>query len=445
MTPSVKTDVDSIVPEQTSQSTPGLTEPAATNTPEVFSSATAVDSPAFETGVSSGVKAEVSSGDAPVSQLDSAKSGVDHSYADAASDSQTGLNINGTCSSTSTLPNRKRRLLRCPMWGCPTPATMYRRSFLPRAYSLKCSVCGRSFADSMSMANHRLHEAPVRVSRVLKNNLEQLDDVAELDNGSDTMRDQPGTSGSGKVKSEGKNRYICPDCGLEFTMKSQLNRHSKIHASPLTCSVCSRTCKSRSKLRRHELTHSHKKPYECNVCDKTFQMNESLIIHARLHTGERPFTCRVCHQGFRDKSVLRNHELRHTEAKPFQCTQCGRQYGSRNALSRHRNVHTLERCYRCEHCARVFYQLSGLMCHRRTHTGEKPYMCSICARAFGDRSSMRRHERVHTGERPYACLTCNKAFTQSSSLKSHQKTHNKRDCSEIICVEIQHPVIQQLP
>ncbi|KAI0228679.1 hypothetical protein LSAT2_020863 [Lamellibrachia satsuma] len=430
---------------KTEISSASKTEVSSTNKPEVYS--------AKKTEIYSANKAGVAStSKLPPESTKSGECGADHSYADANSETCADLSVS-EMSSRLCHSSKSRRKTR--MWGCPSPMMVHRKSFLPRAFSLKCPICRISFSDSMKLANHRLHDAPVRVFRAWQDGLDQSQDITELETDPpEDEADHSTTSETDAVKTEfkveatpaSKDGFLCTECGKEFEKKSQLKTHSKTHVMPLTCPVCARPCKSRSKLRRHQLTHTKEKPYFCKECGKSFQLNESLVIHSRLHTGERPFKCCICNQGFRDKSVMRNHELKHTGAKPFQCAQCGRQYGSRNALSRHRNVHTLERCYRCEHCARVFYQLSGLMCHRRTHTGEKPYMCSICARAFGDRSSMRRHERVHTGERPYACPTCNKTFTQSSSLKSHQKTHIKPDCAKIICVEM-HPTqgVSQLP
>ncbi len=75
------------------------------------------------------------------------------------------------------------------------------------------------------------------------------------------------------------NRFSSKPKGCMKTIHgmTSVSERGKQHA----CCLCGRSFAKRSKLRRHELTHTGKKPYICNVkgCRKSYSRKEHLSRH----------------------------------------------------------------------------------------------------------------------------------------------------------------------
>ena len=68
----------------------------------------------------------------------------------------------------------------------------------------------------------------------------------------------------------------------------------------------------KSKVKRHEGTHTGEKPFACSFCNKIFRENSKRKRHERNHTGEEPFACSFC-----EKKIFRKvkHEMTRTGEK----------------------------------------------------------------------------------------------------------------------------------
>ncbi|XP_039608423.1 zinc finger protein 502-like [Polypterus senegalus] len=190
----------------------------------------------------------------------------------------------------------------------------------------------------------------------------------------------------------------CLECGKQFTYKSGLNRHMKIHTreKPHYCSECGKSFSCISYLQKHRIIHTGQKPHCCPECGKLFSRRSNLQRHRRIHTGENPHCCSECGKSFLRRSNLQSHKTIHTGEKPHCCSECGKSFSWKSSLQCHKKIHTGEKPYSCPECGKSFIRRSTLQSHRRIHTGEKPYCCPECAKQFSDKRSFQRHIEIHT-------------------------------------------------
>ncbi|EDS41884.1 zinc finger protein 283 [Culex quinquefasciatus] len=107
----------------------------------------------------------------------------------------------------------------------------------------------------------------------------------------------------------GKDKPICPLCGLQLSSRGGLYAHLKIHAGePVAeCDTCGKKFKSKKSLTRHQLVHSDERNYPCGECGKALKSANALTVHRRIHTKEKPFGCVICGQAFAYKCLVKPH------------------------------------------------------------------------------------------------------------------------------------------
>ncbi|XP_039192524.1 zinc finger protein with KRAB and SCAN domains 7-like [Crotalus tigris] len=245
----------------------------------------------------------------------------------------------------------------------------------------------------------------------------------------------------------GGSLRICLNCGKSFLSSSSTgkqenaydeenpSRHSEhekrtpqppdfqMGEKPYMCTDCGKNFSFRSSLVRHQRLHTGEKPYKCLDCGKNFSQSSNLLNHQRIHTGEKPYSCTDCGKSFSNSSSLTSHERTHRGERPYKCASCGKFFSCNSVLRIHERIHTGEKPYVCLECGKGFSRREFLVGHQRTHTGEKPYECAECGKSFSQRSNLINHQRSHRGEKPFECLDCGKKFSHKASLLKHERNH----------------------
>ena len=116
-----------------------------------------------------------------------------------------------------------------------------------------------------------------------------------------------------------KTKYLCEHCAKEFTIKSNLQRHLKIHAQKkeFNCGTCTRLFYRKDKLQQHEIVCRRKvnddlnttpKKFVCTHCQKDFKRNFDLQRHEKIHARKKEFHCSFCSKTFYTSDKKKEHE-----------------------------------------------------------------------------------------------------------------------------------------
>ena len=212
---------------------------------------------------------------------------------------------------------------------------------------------------------------------------------------------------------------------MDFTSKTLLDEHVKLHSNP--CKFCDMVFVKKSTLEGHlRLVHSAEKPHEesivpeenrCTFCDESFYDMNDLERHVkRLHMGKgqlQKHKCKLCDRLFASKSSLDIHcQNRHTGKRT---SKVGKKCSSRQ----------------CRFCKKYYSTSASLARHVRIHTGEKPYMCKFCKRRFTDNSNCTQHERRCSGSRKrrrrsVGLVTSKKGSEDHVQMKTKQQQGKKQ-------------------
>ncbi|NXK96364.1 ZN142 protein, partial [Formicarius rufipectus] len=289
-----------------------------------------------------------------------------------------------------------------------------------------------------------------------------------------------------RIKHEGVKPHKCLYCEFSTTRRYRLEAHQSLHTGVgrITCSICSQTFGTNSKLRIHRLRVHEKTPtHFCPLCDYSSYLQNDITRHINsCHRGELNFGCSRCEARFSSETALKQHVLRRHEEKVsygcprcgfmchseatlkchvqkqhphLECSTCKETFASREALEEHKTQHFSHRCELCSFAAKERQQLvrhymesheptapqdKPLHCpfcdfacrhqlvfdqHVKGHGGTRMYKCSDCEYTTKNRQKITWHIRIHTGEKPYKCHLCKYACADPSRLKYHMRIHKE--------------------
>ncbi|XP_069986664.1 uncharacterized protein [Penaeus vannamei] len=173
-----------------------------------------------------------------------------------------------------------------------------------------------------------------------------------------------------------------------------------------------------------EALNRPKEEVDCRICGKQFSSKTALAYHSKLHDG-KTYTCDTCGKLFNHPSNLKTHKLRH-EKKNYYCDKCGKGFHTNFALLMHDNQsHRMAKSWKCKHCGKAFTRGAAFKEHIRIHTGEKPFECNICGVKFRKIHHLKTHAKQHEPKMrdgPFKCHECpNAVFLHKISYDRHRK------------------------
>lgn len=229
---------------------------------------------------------------------------------------------------------------------------------------------------------------------------------------------------------------VCEKCGKEFT-RIGLKFHVRTCAATSNgaphCPICKKTFIQWNSVRQHiEVVHEGKRRFTCELCGLQFTSKVCLETHYVTHQysdDPEPFKCELCPgRSFRMRRHIRDHMLNEHLKLPrrrYICDECGNSYPRPSKLKDHMRKHLELRPFKCSYCSKSFYQNGAKTAHEKIHTDVRPYPCEVCGQRFRQRQGMTSHMRLHTGEKPYECEVCHQRFSDRGCYRSHLTKHEK--------------------
>ena len=130
-----------------------------------------------------------------------------------------------------------------------------------------------------------------------------------------------------RVKHQGQKPFQCDICKKQFVAKCNLLNHMWQHKNarqrPFKCQLCNKAYLREALLEQHMRSHRGIKPFVCNECGLQFTVKSNWQRHVAEHSGNRSvqpvtsvnfsclflrnYECPTCHKKFSRSYYLTDH------------------------------------------------------------------------------------------------------------------------------------------
>ncbi|XP_072939276.1 zinc finger protein 711-like [Epargyreus clarus] len=235
-----------------------------------------------------------------------------------------------------------------------------------------------------------------------------------------------------------EHKLSCFGCKQSFENMNKLCYHLSICDMAIrTCIYCDMLFDSKSKLKKHTLTHSTVPQLACN-CSKTFESQETFLEHYKTcnidHMSSMGYThrCKECGEKFQQRFDLYKHAKKHVMAAQKRiCDVCGHFFVGDEELNNHKKeVHDIPIgfLFKCKICSLTGNNRKEIYQHIQRHLDLQElcrHLCEHCGRSFSSRTTLLRHSQQHVPIHIHRCSLCNMTFTNENARDQHLLQHTE--------------------
>ncbi|XP_075201572.1 uncharacterized protein LOC142303762 isoform X2 [Anomaloglossus baeobatrachus] len=214
--------------------------------------------------------------------------------------------------------------------------------------SYKCPDCEKSFSRVSQLLFHRKTHRVER-SDLQSEPEEDTDEIGKPNSSvSDSCAEEPRVCLESATHSSEQSPRIRNQKALRSVRGSSSDTNPGYNdtGKPETNSICnvvpadpkSVKVENSNSISKARLSRS-KSPYHCSQCGINFTRKSYLIVHQKIHTGEKRVTCTECGNRFSCKSSLLRHQKSHTKPMLHICSECGIYFSRSSDLLLHLENH----------------------------------------------------------------------------------------------------------
>ncbi|XP_053349548.1 zinc finger protein 699 [Clarias gariepinus] len=233
--------------------------------------------------------------------------------------------------------------------------------------------------------------------------------------------------------------YQCDLCKRIFTSFVECEKHVQTHkrrAKRYPCPKCEHSFRHRRSMLYHLKRHK-KGMFVCTDCGLAFSTKAVLLRHSFHHLGLLPYTCIRCKRHFRLSSLYMKHECK---PEQLQCVACLVVFQSQEDFLKHKKdtgcwghqtaPSSKTNDIRCMECGQVFDNSEELKKHAGMH--QRILKCAECGMGFRSSIMLMSHMGGHVAQRPCLCKKCGVGFCHQQAYDSHLKTCGLVNPAEIL-------------
>ena len=161
----------------------------------------------------------------------------------------------------------------CPICGLSMQVNKYRFTLHKQICEAEktgvnpfvCAICGRSFAASVQLSNHKTICSGKRKEIYQKAKQSNACTYPGCDFKTEKKKDLENHTNRVHLDRPSEKNFVCPTCGNSYVSLGVLKIHIKT-------------------------VHEGEKPWECSACGKRFAQKISWSKHIKIHTGEAAWT-----------------------------------------------------------------------------------------------------------------------------------------------------------